>query len=75
MGDAVKGNKIYGAFPTFALGTDNDFDSGAAARGRWIPSAAVDQYGASLVQWFGVEPTQVFPNLSEFGRNPFTFFS
>jgi len=73
LGGAVKGQKIYGTFPTFALGSNDDFDT----RGRWIPSGAVDQYGASLVNWFGVDATQVFPNLGSFSskKNPFTFFS
>ena len=73
LGGAVKGQKIYGTFPTFALGSNDDFDT----RGRWIPSGAVDQYSASLVNWFGVDATQVFPNLGSFSskKNPFTFFS
>jgi uncharacterized protein (DUF1501 family) len=71
IGGAVKGNKIYGTFPTFALGSNDDFDT----RGRWIPSSAVDQYGAALVNWFGVDATKVFKNVSSFGANPFTFFS
>jgi uncharacterized protein (DUF1501 family) len=72
LGGAVKGQKIYNKFPTFALGSNDDFD----VRGRWIPTAAVDQYGAALVNWFGVsDATQVFPNLNTFGTNPFTFFS
>ena len=71
LGGAVKGQTIYGAFPTFALGSNDDFDS----RGRWIPSSAVDQYGAALVNWVGVDPTAVFPNVNSFGPNPFSFFS
>jgi len=74
MGGAVKGKQIYNSFPTFALGTDDDFDT----RGRFIPSAAVDQYGAALVDWFGVNPNQVFPNLAALNKikaNPFTFLS
>lgn len=75
LGGPVKGQKIYGSFPTFALGGPDDFDT----RGRWIPPIAVDQYGASLINWFGItNPTDVatvFPNLSKFGANPLTFFS
>jgi uncharacterized protein (DUF1501 family) len=71
IGGAVKGNAIYGKFPTFALGSNDDFDN----RGRWIPTAAVDQYGAALVNWFGVDPHLVFKNLDSFGTNPFTFLS
>jgi uncharacterized protein (DUF1501 family) len=72
LGGAVKGNKIYGTFPTFALGMNDDFDT----RGRWIPTGSVDQYGAALVNWFGVNASAVFPNLATFGTtNPFSFFS
>jgi len=73
LGGAVKGQKVYGTFPTFELGSGDDFDT----RGRWIPSAAVDQYGAALVNWFGVNANQVFPNLAALDKvkaNPFSFF-
>jgi uncharacterized protein (DUF1501 family) len=64
-GGAVQGGQIYGAFPTFQLGGANDTDT----RGRWIPTTAIDQYGATLASWFGI-PTAalpaVFPNLSNF---------
>ena len=74
LGGAVKGQLVYGTFPTFELSTGDDFDT----RGRWIPSAAVDQYGAALVNWFGVNANQVFPNLATLDKtkaNPFTFLS
>jgi hypothetical protein len=35
-------------------------------RGVWIPTTSIDQYGATLATWFGVDPTKlgaVFPNL------------
>jgi uncharacterized protein (DUF1501 family) len=74
VGGLVKGQQVYGTFPTFELGTGDDFDT----RGRWIPSAAVDQYGAALVNWFGVNANQVFPNLAALDKkkaNPFTFLT
>ncbi|HUP02654.1 MAG TPA: DUF1501 domain-containing protein, partial [Bryobacteraceae bacterium] len=64
MGGAVKGGDIYGSFPEFAIGGPND-----VGEGRWIPGIAVDQYGATMAQWFGAPPTQlatVFPNLPSF---------
>lgn len=69
MGDAVAGGDFYGAYPTLALNGPDDADSGAAARGRWIPTTAVDQYAATLATWFGVAPTDlpaIFPNLGRF---------
>ena len=62
VGGAVKGG-LYGEFPTLALGGDSDAES----RGNWIPTTSLDQYGATLAQWFGVgNLLGVFPNLSNF---------
>jgi uncharacterized protein (DUF1501 family) len=72
MGGAVHGGQIYGKFPKFQLGGPDDADT----RGRWIPSTAVDQYGATLCSWFGVPdnmlPT-IFPNFANFGSQKLGF--
>jgi uncharacterized protein (DUF1501 family) len=61
----VKGG-LYGQFPNLALGGDSDAES----RGNWIPTTSLDQYGATLAQWFGVSNVQsVFPNLSNFSQS------
>ena len=72
MGGAVHGGNFYGVpgpngtvFPDLTLGGANDTDD----RGRWIPTCAVDQYGATLSSWFGVSAADmpsVFPLLSRF---------
>jgi uncharacterized protein (DUF1501 family) len=65
LGGAVKGNAIYGTFPTLALSGPDDADQ----NGRWIPTTALDQYAATLATWFGVSAanlTSIFPNLSNF---------
>ena len=65
VGGAVKGG-LYGQFPNLALGGDSDAES----RGNWIPTTSLDQYGATLAQWFGVSNVQsVFPNLSNFSQS------
>jgi len=79
MGGAVRGGNFYGVagpngsiFPTLQLGGPNDTDN----RGRWIPTAAVDQYGATLASWFGVAPgdlSTVFPNIGRFTTNNLGF--
>ncbi len=64
MGGAVKGGATYGKFPTLAVNGPDD-----TSTGRWIPTTAVDQYGATLASWFGVDSegiNTVFPNLGRF---------
>jgi uncharacterized protein (DUF1501 family) len=74
MGGAVKGGAIYGQFPQLALGGPND----AEKEGRWIPTASVEQYGATLARWFGADSTAlatVFPNLAAFAPIDLGFMS
>jgi uncharacterized protein (DUF1501 family) len=76
MGDAVLASDFYGVpgpngtvFPTQHLGGPNDADGGTSPRGRWIPTASVEQYGATLASWYGVSETDmttVFPLLQNF---------
>lgn len=66
MGGAVLGSTFYGKYPTLAL---NGPDDDGGNRGRWIPTTSIDQYGATLAQWYGLPAnllTTVFPNLSKF---------
>jgi uncharacterized protein (DUF1501 family) len=73
IGSAVKGGTMYGTFPSLALGGPDDTNT----RGTLIPTTAVDQYGATMAQWFGVSPganmAQVFPNLANFNASPLGF--
>jgi uncharacterized protein (DUF1501 family) len=65
LGGAVKGAKLYGTYPTLALGGPDDFDM----NGRWIPSTSTVQYAATLASWFGVSAAQlntIFPTLGAF---------
>ena len=83
VGGAVKGGQFYGVtnpsgngtvFPSLLLGGPDDTDT----RGRWIPTAAVDQYGATLATWLGVAPADlatVFPNIGKFASNNLGFLN
>jgi uncharacterized protein (DUF1501 family) len=65
VGGAVRGAKLYGTFPTLALGGPDD----SGANGRWIPSTGSVQYAATLASWFGVSASQlgaIFPGLGRF---------
>jgi uncharacterized protein (DUF1501 family) len=74
MGGSVKGGDFYGTFPTLALNGPDD----ASKEGRWIPTTSIDQYGATLAQWYGVAskdlPT-VFPYVGQFATNNLGFLS
>jgi len=72
IGTGVKGGQFFGNFPLLALGGSNDANN----RGVLIPTTAVDQYGATLAQWFGVGAgnlPQVFPNIGNFASNKLGF--
>jgi uncharacterized protein (DUF1501 family) len=76
MGGAVRGGDFYGAYPTLVPNGPDDADGGSGARGRWIPTTAVDQYGATLASWYGVsgaDLSAVFPNLARFGTSNLGF--
>jgi len=65
MGSAVNGGRMYGTFPNLAIQSPDDVGN----RGLWLPITSVEQYGATMASWFGVNSAQldqVFPNLMNF---------
>jgi uncharacterized protein (DUF1501 family) len=69
VGGAVMGGDFYGQYPPLVLGDQQDTDAGSGARGRWIPTTSVDQYAATLADWYGLAPSDrplVFPNIGNF---------
>jgi uncharacterized protein (DUF1501 family) len=64
-GGALQGGKIWGQFPSLALGGQDD----ANTRGTLVPTTSVDQYAATMAQWFGVSSANVpsiFPYVGNF---------
>lgn len=64
IGGAVQGKRVYGTFPSYAIGGPEDGGNGAA-----IPTTSVDEYAATLARWFGVGASDlayVAPNLGRF---------
>jgi uncharacterized protein (DUF1501 family) len=64
VGGPVKGNRMYGTYPTLAIDSNIDLGSGSL-----IPSMANDLYFAELALWFGVPLSElhtIFPNLGNF---------
>ena len=68
MGGAVKGQDIYGQYPT--IGADvAGFNNPDNINGVQIPTTSVDQYGATLGRWFGASESEldvIFPRLAGF---------
>jgi uncharacterized protein (DUF1501 family) len=66
LGGSVAGGNLYGTYPTIMLGGPDD----VGKQGRWVPTTAVDQYSATLAQWYGVSsPTDlgtILPNIGNF---------
>ena len=76
MGGSVLGNRIYGTYPTLALGGPDDTDGGTSPRGRWIPTTSVEQYAATLATWYGLSTSDlpaVFPLISRFPNSNLGF--
>lgn len=72
MGGAVKAADVYGSFPVLALQGPDD----VTGRGVWVPTISLDQYGATLASWLGVDDNslgKVFLNLSRFTPRKLNF--
>jgi len=77
-GGSVLGGTFYGTYPTLRLGGPDDTDGGSAPRGRWIPTTSVEQYAATLANWYGLAGADlpaVFPLISRFATSNLGFLS
>jgi uncharacterized protein (DUF1501 family) len=71
MGGGVRGASFVGTPPVIANNGPDD-----VGQGRLLPSTSVEQFGATMAQWFGVSPTDqllVLPNLSNFSTRNLGF--
>ena len=71
-GGAVQGKRLYGEVP-FA---DVDSDSYTRSRGRLIPTTSVEQYAATMGDWFGLDQSELrsaLPNLNNFNSSNLGF--
>ena len=85
VGGGVTGSDFYGIntsngtpYPTLNLDGPDDAESGTGARGRYIPTASVEQYAATLARWFGLPESQmvnVFPKISNFSTTNLGFMT
>ncbi len=83
VGGGITGANFYGLnasngtpFPVLALAGPDDAEIGSGARGRWIPTASVEQYAATLARWFGLPDANlpdVFPNIVNFSNTNLGF--
>ena len=75
LGGPLLGGQFYGAFPSLVLGGNDD----ANARGTIVPTTSVDQYAATMAQWFGVmDPNAIngmFPYVHNFGATNLGFLN
>lgn len=65
-------------YPTLTLDGPDDADTGTGARGRWVPTASVEQYAATLARWFGLpeaDMATVFPRIANFSNSNLGFMA
>jgi uncharacterized protein (DUF1501 family) len=86
MGGGVLGGAFYGStrpdgtglpygYPLLQLAGSDDTSSN---RGQWIPTTSIDQYAATLANWYGLavsDRASVFPNLATFATPTLPFLS
>ncbi len=73
MGGAVRGNSVFGDVPPADFGHDLD-----AGNGRQIPTLAVEQFAASLGQWWGLSDSEIInalPTLQNFDNANLALFN
>lgn len=70
-GGSVVGGNVYGTFPNQIIDGPDD-----AGYGRLIPTTSIEQYAATLANWFGVSTADldtIFPHLKRFNSSDLGF--
>jgi uncharacterized protein (DUF1501 family) len=73
LGGAVNGGRYYGVAPQVSVRSPDQ-----VGQGRLLPTLSVDQYSATLANWFGVsnsELTSVAPNIGRFSNSNLGFMA
>lgn len=75
-GALTGGGYMFGRYPRIELDVSgNDPNGECFNRGQFLPTLAVDQLGATLARWMGVDDgarlLEIFPNLDNFASGPF----
>jgi len=71
LGAAVNGGRFYGTAPHVSTSTDDQ-----VGQGRLLPTISLDQFGATLAEWFGCTPSEVpgiLPNIGNFSNTNLGF--
>jgi len=71
MGGAVNGGRFYGTAPHVSIETDDQ-----VGQGRLLPTTAVDQFAATLAQWFGCASSElpgILPSIGNFSNGNLGF--
>ena len=80
LGDAVRGNKLYGTYPRLVVNADDNANKDwSFSRGQYIPTTSVDQVAATLARWMGVTDSaalsSIFPLVGNFASNNLGFMA
>ena len=75
VGGDVNGGDFYGEMPIIEVDSDNSISE----HGRVIPTIAIDEYAATLAQWFGVgsgnQLVDILPNIGRFNSTDLGFLN
>lgn len=71
VGGAVQGGRFHGRMPDLVPNSVRDYTGG-----RFAPTTSVDEYGSTLLRWFGIpaaDMAAVFPNIGRFNTRDLGF--